>query len=78
MKQHPVLTMIEKMTTTDQSDRLNLDDLIESIDDAKLHECPFINKEIFNKIEHQIDDDLSENSANMQLEDYFKNLDNLS
>lgn len=78
MKQHPVLTMIEKMTTTDQSDRLNLEDLIKSIDNAKLHESPFINMKIFDAIENHINDDLSENNANMQFEDYFKNLDNLS
>ena len=76
MEQHPVLTMIQKMTTTDQSDRLNVNDLVKSIDNAKLHECPFINKEIFKKIKDHID--LSDESADKQLKNYFEHLDNLS
>ena len=79
IKQHPILTMIKNMTETKMSDRLDIENLATSIDNARETEIQIKNSEIFNEIEKMIDDDMDEFESTGQVEDIFRNdLDHLS
>ena len=78
MQQHPVFTMIKKMTATNQSDRLNINDLVQTIDNARSSGIPVQDSDTFNAIENHIDDDIFDMNASEQLKDYLENLDHLS
>ena len=66
------------MTETKKSDRLDVKNLIASIDNAKESGLPVINSEIFNEIEKIIDEDMDEYGSTEQMEKIFGDLDHLS
>ena len=71
--------MIKNMTETKMSDRLDIENLATSIDNARETEIQIKNSEIFNEIEKMIDDDMDEFESTGQVEDIFRNdLDHLS
>ena len=70
--------MIKSMTENKKSDRLDVKNLIASIDNAKESGLPVINSEIFNEIEKIIDEDMDEYGSTEQMEKIFGDLDHLS
>ena len=78
IKQHPVLSMIKSMTEPKKFNRLDVKNLIASIDKAKESGLPVINSEIFNEIEKIIDEDMDEYGSTEQMEKIFGDLDHLS
>ena len=78
IQQHPVLSMIKNMSETKKSDRLVVEKLVASIENAKESEIPVINSEIFNVIEEMIDEDMEEYGSTEQMDKIFEDLDHLS
>ena len=74
--QHPVLSMIKNMTATKKSDRLDIEDLVKSIDNAKKSGLPIINSELFRKIEIVIDEDMNYLESKKQMNEFFDDLAN--
>ena len=78
IKEHPVLSMIQNMSETKKSDRLLVEKLVASIENAKESEIPVINSEIFNVIEEMIDEDMEDYGSTEQMKKIFEDLDHLS
>ena len=78
IKQHPVLSMIKHMSENKKSDRLDVENLAASIENAKESEIPVINSEIFNVIEEMIDEDMEDYGSTEQMKKIFEDLDHLS
>ena len=76
--QHPILSMIKNMTATKKSDRLDIEDLVQSLGNAKESGIPIINSELCNEIEIVIDEDMSSLESNEQMQKFFDDLDHLS
>ena len=78
IKQHPVLNMIKQMSENKKSDRLDVANLVASIENAKESQIPVINSEIFNIIEEMIDEDMEEYGSTEQMKKIFEDLEHLS
>ena len=78
IQQHPVLNMIKNMSETKKSDRLDVGNLVSSIENAKESEVPVINSDILNIIEQMIDEDMEEYGSTEQMKKIFEDLDHLS
>ena len=78
IEQHPVLSMIKHMSENKKSDRLDVENLAASIENAKESEIPVINSDILNIIEQMIDEDMEEYESTEQMEKIFEDLDHLS
>ena len=78
IQDHPVLTMIKRMTETKQSDRLDVNHLVESIENAKNSGVLLLNRQVFNEIEKTIDEDMRKMHSDEQMNKYFNELDHLS
>ena len=66
------------MTATKKSDRLDIDDLVQILDNAKESGIPIINSELCNEIEIVIDEDMNDMESNEQMQMFFDDLDHLS
>ena len=70
--------MIKHMSENKKSDRLDVQNLVASIEDAKESEIPIINSEISNIIEEMIDEDMEEYGSTEQMKKIFEDLGHLS
>ena len=78
IQQHPVLNMIKHMSENKKSDRLDVENLVASIENAKQSEIPVINSDISNIIEQIIDEDMEEYGSTEQMKKIFEDLEHLS
>ena len=78
IKQHPVLSMIKHMSENKKSDRLDVANLVASIENAKESDIPVINSDILNIIEEMIDEDMEEYGSTEQMKKIFEDLEHLS
>ena len=70
--------MIKHMSENKKSDRLDVENLVASIENAKQSEIPVINSDISNIIEQIIDEDMEEYGSTEQIKKIFEDLDHLS
>ena len=70
--------MIKHMSENKKSDRLDVENLVTSIENAKESQIPVINSEIFNIIEEMIDEDMGEYGSTEQMKKIFEDLEHLS
>ena len=72
---HPVLAMIKNMTENKKADRLDVNQLNESIGNAKDSGIPILDPELFNKIEEIINEDMEDMESFEQMQLYFESKD---
>ena len=75
IQDHPVLAMITNMTENKKSDRLDVNQLNESIGNAKDSRIPVLDPELFNKIEKIINEDMKDMKSFEQMQLYFESKD---
>ena len=73
--QHPMLAMIHKMTESKKCDRLDVNDLIDSIAQAKKKKNSIIGAKLFGDIERIIDEDTKAMNSDEQMKKMFDDLD---
>ena len=75
IQDHPVLAMIKNMTENKKADRLDVNQLNESIGNTKDSGIPILDSELFNRIEEIINEDMKYIESFEQMKRYFESKD---